>query len=352
MIAEPLRFAIVGPGSIARLHQRALAQAEGAELVAVCGRDREKTAAFADEFGIDAETDLTRLLERDDIDAVCIATASGAHLEAGLMAARHGKHVLCEKPLEVTSARAQQLVVACRENDVQLGVFFQARFDPCTQLAKRTIEAGRLGRLLMVSCRMRWYRSQEYYDSAAWRGTWALDGGGCLMNQGIHTLDLLLHLAGDVESVAAFQGPVTHERIEVEDNLCATVRYRSGAVGTIEASTSCSPGFPRTITISGEKGTIAIEDNRIVCWEFDKSAYGDEAIIDAIAKGDKSVGGASDPTAIDYSGHVFAIEDFVAGVGSGRSPFIDGSEGTRSVALIEAIYHSMKSGAMTAVKVV
>lgn len=344
MSTAPLRFAIIGPGSIAHLHCRAINQAEGAEVGAVYGRDEKKTAAFAIQYGLAAYSDLDDLFSHRNIDAVCIATASGTHLEIGLKAAGQGKHILCEKPLEVTSERAQQLISACAANNVNLGVFFQARFDRCTQLAKEAIDSGRLGRLLMVSCQMRWFRSQEYYDSAAWRGTWSLDGGGCLMNQGIHTLDLLIHLAGEVESVTAFQGPVTHDNIEVEDNLCAAVRFWNGAVGTIEASTSCAPGFPRRVTISGEQGTIEIEDNRIVRWEFEQSRSGDDEIISAIQNTTLSVGGAADPMSIDDDGHRQAVEDFVASVRENRNPLIDGTEGCKAVDLVCAVYRSIKTG--------
>lgn len=346
MAFDPLRFGIVGPGSIARLHCRAIRAAEGADVVAICGRDEVKTSAFAEEHHLEASTDLSGFLARSDIDAICIATASGAHLEIGLQAAAAGKHILCEKPLEVTPEKSQQLIVACAENNVTLGVFFQARFDRCTQLVKNAIDCGRLGRLLMASCQMRWFRTQDYYDSAAWRGTWALDGGGCLMNQGIHTLDLLVYLAGKVDEVTAFQGPVTHKNIEVEDNLCAAVRFCNGAVGTIEVSTSCAPGFPRRVMISGEKGSIEIEDNRIVRWEFDQPEVEDDEIIAAITNAEVTIGGAADPTAIADSGHRLVVEDFVASIRQNRSPLIDGVEGCKSVDLVTAIYRSMHSGAV------
>lgn len=344
MPSKKLRFGIVGPGAIAHLHGLAIRQASGAELTAVCGRDAKNTRCFADQFGIQAYTDLGAFLSSEDVDAVSIAAPSGDHLHLGAMAARHGKHVLCEKPLEVTPQKAAQFIKVCAANDVQLGVFFQARFDHCTRLAKQAIASGRLGRLLLASCQMRWYRSQAYYDSAAWRGTWDMDGGGCLMNQGIHTLDLLLHLVGKPDEVSAYLGHRTHQRIEVEDNLCAAVRFQNGAIGTIEASTSCSPGFPRKIEVSGDQGSIGIENNRIVRWAFDRQEAGDGEIIRQMAAGATTPGGAADPTAIDATGHRLVIEDFVQSVQMKRKPFIDGEAGKNSVDFVCAIYDSMRFG--------
>ena len=340
MDGQKLCFGIIGAGYIAHVHSRAIQQAGNAELVAVYGRDEKRTGDFAARYGIKAYADLDTFLSCKDIDAITIATASGTHLDIGAQAARKNKHVLCEKPLEVTSLRAENLIAVCAKHNVQLGVFFQARFDECTQLTKEAVSNGRLGKILLASCQMRWFRTQKYYDSAAWRGTWSLDGG-CLMNQGIHTIDLLLYLVGNPVVVSALQGPVTHQRIEVEDNLCAAVRFQNGAIGTIEASTSCSPGFPRRIEISGEKGTIGIEGNRIVRWEFDEMQPEDR---DIMTTGETSAGGAADPTAIDVTSHRLVVEDFVRSLQENRTPFVDGDEGKRAVDFVCAVYDSIRSG--------
>ena len=339
-----VRFGVAGPGSIACSHCNAILQAQNADLVSVFGRDETKTATFAGQYGATPYIDLEHFLDPEYVDAITIATPSGAHLEIALAAVKKGIHVLCEKPIEVTGERAANLIEACKASNVRLGIIYQARFDPCTLLAKKAIDEGRLGKILMASCQMRWSRSQAYYDSAAWRGTWALDGGGCLMNQGIHSIDLLIHLVGQPVAVAALQGPVTHERIEVEDNLSATVRFASGAVGTIEASTSCSPGFPRRIEISGEKGTICIEDNRIVRWGFVDVLPGDAEIIKQFSMHDDGIGGAADPTAIDATGHLRIVEDFVCSVLEERAPCVTGEEGKKSVDFICAAYESMRQG--------
>ncbi|BHH82027.1 Gfo/Idh/MocA family protein [Desulforhopalus sp. 52FAK] len=341
MQKRTIRFGIVGPGSIGHSHCRAIQQSQGAELVSVLGRDILKTREFANKYGITPYIDEKRFLSENTLDAIAIATPSGAHLEIALPAAAQGTHILCEKPLEVTPERCQTIIDSCREAKVQLGIIFQGRFEPAVLLAKEAIDRGRLGQILLASCQMRWSRNQAYYDSAPWRGTWALDGGGCLMNQGIHSIDLLLYLAGDVASVSAFQGPVTHQRIEVEDTICASVRFVNGAVGTIEGSTSCEPGLPRKIEISGEKGTICIEDNRIVRWEFKDSKPEDEDILRRFKYSDDGCGGAADPKINDVTGHTRVINNFVTGLVEKRDPFISGEEGKRSVEVICTIYSSM-----------
>ena len=342
MSGKKLRFGIIGPGAIAKVHSYAISCTDGAELTAVYGRNPAVVDTFATAQGIAGFSDLDQFLNSGLIDAVSIATASGTHLELATQAAQCGKHILCEKPLEVTSQRTEQLISICAQQQVKLGVYFQARFDECTQLAKQAIAQGRLGKLLFASCQMRWFRSQDYYDSAAWRGTWALDGGGCLMNQGIHSIDLLLYLAGQPASVFAWQGPITHQRIEVEDNLCAAVRFKNGAVGTVEASTSCAPGFPRRIEISGEKGSIAIEGDQIVRWEFVDPRPEDQTMLAETAG---SVGGAADPTAIGMEGHRLVVADFVSSIQENREPLINGFEGKKAVDLICAVYVSLRSGA-------
>ncbi|MFT5729778.1 MAG: UDP-N-acetyl-2-amino-2-deoxyglucuronate dehydrogenase [Desulforhopalus sp.] len=341
---EKIRFGVAGPGSIARSHCDAILHAKNAELVSAFGRDEIKTATFAGQYSITPHIDIEQFLVPEDIDAITIATPSGAHFEIALAAAKKGIHVLCEKPIEITGKRAAALIDACRAANVRLGVIYQARFDPCTIFAKKAIDAGRLGNILMASCQMRWSRSQAYYDSAAWRGIWELDGGGCLMNQGIHTIDLLIHLVGQPVAVAAFQGPVTHERIEVEDNLSATVRFASGAVGTIEASTSCSPGLPRRIEISGEKGSICIEGDRIIRWDFVGVLPGDEEIIKQFSVHDDGIGGAATPTTLTAIGHLRIVEDFVCSILEEREPCVSGEEGKKSVDFICAVYESMKQG--------
>ena len=345
---KPVRFAILGTGNIARTHAAALcAAARGsgkAELAAVWGRTPGRAAELAREFGGEAFERVDDLLARPDIEAVTIATPSGAHLEVIERAAAAGKHVLCEKPIEVTADRADRVIAACNTHGVRLACVFQARLNRHVQCIKDAIERGRFGRLVLASMQLRWFRDQAYYDAGGWRGTWALDGGGALMNQGIHFVDLLCHLAGEPEQVQAYTTARTHERIEVEDTAVATIRFAHGGLGTIEASTSCAPGFPRRLEISGEHGTAVLEDDRLTTWRFAEEEAGDEQIRRAGLEGDGLRGGAQDPTAIGCEGHRRLIEDLAGAIREDRPPAIPGGEARRAVALIEAIYEAARTG--------
>jgi predicted dehydrogenase len=277
------------------------------------------------------------------IDAVTVATPTGLHGTVAIPAARAGKHVLCEKPLDTTPERSRSIVDACRESGVLLAPVFQYRFGAGAVTLKRAIERNRFGRILFVSGRVKWWRPQSYYDSGAWRGTWALDGGGCLMNQSIHTIDLILHFGGSPDQVFGYTSTRTHTGIEVEDNACAVVRFRSGAIGVIESSTSCAPGFPLRIEVSGERGTAALEGDSIAEWCFADEEPGDEAIL-ASLKGRALGDGASDPKAISIEGHRLQIADLTRAILSGSPPAIDGAEATIPVELVCGIYESMRTG--------
>jgi len=343
MQAPKVRFGIVGAGMIANYHAEAIRTVPQAELVAVCGTNPARTKAFADKRGIAAYTDLDTFLAQAPIDAVTIATPTGLHEAVAVPAAKAGKHILCEKPLDVTPEKSQAIITACRQAGVILAPVFQYRFGHGAITVKKALDAGRFGKLLLVSGRIKWWRSQEYYDSGAWRGTWDLDGGGCLMNQSIHTIDLMLHFGGKPEQVFGYTATRTHTGIEVEDNACAVLRYENGALGVIEASTSCAPGFPLRIEVSGERGTAIIEGDTIIDWRFADTDPGDAAILAQI--GGRALGsGASDPKAISTEGHRLQIEDMTRAILTGTPPAIDGAEAKTPVELICGIYASMQSG--------
>ena len=268
MSKDSVRFGIIGAGTIGAFHAEAIRAVDGARLTAVFDSIGERSRDFAAKHGIEAYADLDEFLARAPIDAVTVATPTGLHASVAIPSARAGKHVLCEKPLDTTTAKARSIVDACRQSGVILSPVFQSRFGTGATAMKKAIDAGRFGRLLFVSGRIKWLRSQAYYDSGAWRGTWELDGGGCLMNQSIHGIDLMLHFAGAPAEVFGYTATRTHARLEVEDNACAVIRYASGAMGVIESSTSCAPGFPQQIEVSGERGTAAIEGDAIVRWQF------------------------------------------------------------------------------------
>jgi predicted dehydrogenase len=339
-----IRFGIVGTGMIAHLHAKAVVATEAASLAVVYDAIPERTEAFAAEHETAAAPTLQDMLEREDLDAVIVATPSGARVSAAVAAARAGKHVLCEKPMEVTVERADRIISACDEAGVMLGCVFQSRTGRNVQRIHSAIQAGRFGKLVMADAQIKWFRTQAYYDSAAWRGTWALDGGGALMNQGIHTVDLLLHFAGQPASVSAWMDTLTHQDVEIEDTVVAAVRFANGALGTIAASTSCAPGFPRRIEISGERGSAAIEDDRLVRWSFVDQTEDDDRILAEGSEGEDLKGGSSDPGAVSFEGHRRQIANFADAIRTGRQPLVPGREGRRPVELICGIYESARSG--------
>ena len=313
-------------------------------MVAVASRDAAKAADFAAQYGAEGVGSYRALVERDDIDIVTICTPSGAHLEPTIMAAEHGKHVLCEKPLEVTLPRLDRMIEVCRRRRVLLGGIFPSRTSEVYQRIKRAVDAGRLGRITLGSAYVKWWRPQSYYDSAAWRGTQKLDGGGCLMNQGIHTIDLLQWFMGPAVEVRAFTARLAHKRIEVEDAAAAAIRFRNGALGVIEGATSAWPGHAKRIELCGDRGGVATREDDLVTWTFAKAAKSDAALLARLGARDTGKGGAADPKAISFVGHQRQFEDFVAALKAGRAPMVDGREGRKAVELILAVYKSARTG--------
>ena len=288
-------------------------------------------------------TSLSDLLTQTDIDVVCVTTPSGAHGDAAISAFAAGKHVLCEKPLEVTVARVDQMIDAAKRHGKILAAVFQSRMSASSQALKNAVADGRFGRLALCSAYVKWWRSKEYYQSADWRGTWELDGGGALMNQGIHYVDLLQWLVGMPESVFAYASTQAHQGIEVEDVICGTMRFPNGALGVLEMSTACYPGYERRIEICGDGGSAVLEDNRIVRWDFTESQPEDDEITrqdDGLNLG----GGSSNPMDISCDGHRLQIEDLVRAIRENGQPRIPGSEGRNAIQLIESVYRSAQSG--------
>ena len=338
------RFGIVGLGMIAHFHAKAIQAMRGARLVAVASRSKAKAKAFAAQYGVEGLGSYRTLVERDDVDIVTICTPSGAHLEPTILAAEHGKHVLCEKPLEVTLPRLDRMIEVCRRRRVLLGGIFPSRTSEVYRRIKQAVEAGRLGRITLGSAYIKWWRTQAYYDSAAWRGTRRLDGGGCLMNQGIHTIDLLQWFMGPATEVRAFTACRAHTRIEVEDVAVAAIRFRSGALGVIEGATSAWPGHAKRIELCGDRGGVATREDDLETWTFARPAKGDAVLFRRLGTRDTGKGGAADPKAISFIGHQRQFEEFVAALRAGRAPMVDGREARKAVELILAIYRSAKTG--------
>jgi len=263
------------------------------------------------------------------------------HADEIALAASRGCHLLCEKPLDVTLERVDTAIEAVERAGVQLGLFFQDRCTPAFREAREAIDGGRLGRVLLVDARVKWYRAPEYYRTAAWRGTPSLDGGGALMNQGIHTVDLLLYLLGEVTSVQATAATTLHE-IAVEDTLVATLQFASGAIGTLQATTAAYPGYPRRVEITGAEGTLLLEHDRIAGWDLRSGQVEGTTLTSATRS-------ASTAVVADATPHRRVVEDFVEALQGGRRPACDAREGRRSIALAEALYASARTGQRTQV---
>lgn len=331
-------FAIVGSGAIADFHARAIAAVAGAELRAVHSRTPAGAGRFAAAHGCVAETSLPDLLARPDIDVVCVTVPSGMHGEIAIQALEAGKHVLCEKPLEITTERVDAMIAAAeRANRVLAGVF-QSRLTEGAQRLKQAVRDGRFGRIALCSGYVKWWREPDYYAGSSWKGTAALDGGGALMNQAIHTVDLLQWLMGIPVQVSARLGTRVHA-IEVEDTVAAWLEYPDGALGTIEAATSCYPGSALRIEIAGEKGAATLENGSLTRWQF-RDPAGVEDRSSALGATGAAGSGAADPRAIGHEGHRALIEDLVAAIASGRAPSIPARDARGAVAVVEAIYRS------------
>lgn len=341
-----LGFAIVGCGMIARFHARALADVPGTRVVALVSRSAANAQQMKDELQLtcDVAGDLDAVLKRKDVDAVIITTPSGAHMEPAVAAAQAKKHVVVEKPLEITLERCDRIIDACVENGVQLCTIFPSRFGDANIELKRAVGAGRFGRLTLGETTCKWWREQSYYDLGGWKGTQALDGGGALMNQAIHNVDLLLWMMGDVTHIMGFTTMLAHERIEVEDTAVACLRFKSGALGVIQAATSVWPGLPKTIGVHGDQGSVVIEQDDLLRWEFKTPKTDDDAIRQRFAQKVGASGGSSNPAAISHTGHARQLADFADAIVKGRAPLVDGREGRKAVEVILGIYASTRTG--------
>ncbi|MBQ9372504.1 MAG: Gfo/Idh/MocA family oxidoreductase [Thermoguttaceae bacterium] len=337
------KFGIIGCGMISTFHARAIREL-GAELVACYDQLPIASERVAKEFGCKAYGDLKDFLADPEVEIVTIGTPSGAHLDPAVAAARAGKHVIVEKPLEITPARCDEIIKACEESGVTLSTVFPSRFHQSSVQLKKAIESGRFGKLTLGDAIVKWYRTQQYYDSGVWRGTWKLDGGGALMNQAIHSVDLLIWLMGDVAEVTALTGLVAHENIEVEDVAVAALRFKSGALGLLEATTAAYPGYLKRIETHGSTGSAVIEEEDIIKWDFVESREEDAAIRESMTNRLSGGGGAADPAAIGHQAHAKQFADVLAAINEGRKPLIDGYEGRKSVEVICAVYESAKKG--------
>ena len=333
---KKVRFAIVGTGSITPTHAQAISAIPDAELVAIFGRSAAKAQKLADQFNCDWHNDYQEMLKRTDIDVVSICTPNGLHADLGIQAALAGKHVVIEKPIDVTLEKADALIKTCQKQGVELSIVFQRRYSDGVIALKKLLEEGKLGKVIFGGCYIKLYRSQEYYDSAAWRGTWDIDGGGVLMNQGIHYIDMLQYLAGPVAEVTGHCGTFGHTGIEVEDTASAVVTFQSGALGVIEGTTCAYPGLVSRVDIYGTEGSAVIENDVLTSVQL-KSGY--EYKVGSSTEN----AGVSSPD-ISFECHQRQFEEITTALKNKMEPPISGVEGRKALEVILAIYKSAFTG--------
>ena len=334
-------YGIIGCGNIGPVHAAAIAEVKGAQLVGVTDVVAVNAAKLASEYGAAYFTDYHEMLKRPDLHAVSICVPSGLRVEIAEACAAAGKHILSEKPLEVSVKKIDRIIKATDKAGVLLGCIFQSRFAEGAQLIRTAVDEGRFGKLVLGDAYIKWYRSKEYYASGAWRGTKKLDGGGALMNQGIHYIDLLQWFMGPVKQVQARTKKIVHEGLEVEDLAMAMLEFENGAFGVIEGSTAIWPGQPARLEIHGSEGSVVMEDGALKSWQFAKKKPVDKKIEELLKQESALGSGAGDPlSSLKIEGHRRQIDDFTKAIQQGRKPRIEGKEGRRAVALIEAIYRS------------
>ncbi len=348
---NPLRFGIVGAGAISGAHVRALRSlADKAECIAVADIRPEAAQTLAGAVGAKAYDSLEAMLAAEWLDVVDLCTPPDVHASGAVKAMRAGCDVIVEKPADVSVAATDRIIAAARETGRKATVVSQHRFDPATLVVKKAIDDGRLGKLTRVAAQVRWWRPQEYFDAVPWRGSLAVTGGGALMSQSIHTLDLMVWLMGDVEEVFAYSATLSHEHIEVEDQLVATVKFRSGALGLLEASIVAYPGLSARIEVSGDRGSATVDADRLAY--FHAAALGETTGPYGLP-GDTNRADIEAPPAADDAhpdpatlagAHALQISDFIDAIRENRSPFVTLEDARATMAVIESIYESARTG--------
>ena len=325
---------LIGGGNITDTHARAVRALAGAEVTAIYGTNPEKVQRLSKEHGGAAYTDLDSFLAHRPLDMVVVGSPSGLHATQGIAAARKSLHVLVEKPIDIKTEQADALIAEADKAGVKLGVVFQDRLKPGIRRLKEFIDRGALGTPILADARVKWYRPPEYYAGSRWRGTWSLDGGAALINQGIHTVDVLLWLFGDVARVQAARKTILH-KIEGEDTLAALLEFKNGALGVLQAATSIYPGYPRRIELTGSEGTMILEQDRLI-----EARLRDNKAASVFTETMDENPSSSSPVVSDYRAHQAVLEDFIRAIETNSRPACDGYEGRRSLALIEAIYRN------------
>ncbi len=334
---KKLKIGIIGAGNIAKVHAQAIQASSNSVLYSVYSRTDKNARDLAGKYGIKGYTDWNSFISDPELDAVSVCSPSGNHLDYGGMAAMAGKHVIVEKPIEVTLGKARQLTKVCKENNVALAVIYQSRWIRAIEELKKSLDKKKIGRIFMGDAYIKWHRGQDYYDSAAWRGTLKLDGGGVLINQAIHTIDLLQWFMGDVESISGKIATLTHDRLEGEDNAVAIIKFKTGALGVIEGSTSIQPAQPRRIELHGEKGTIVLNGDDV------KISVANAPDVDEEKEKGEASGAASPFSGFSYEPHKRQFEAIASAISRGQQPPVSGEESLKSLAIVLAIYESSKT---------
>lgn len=329
--------ALAGAGMVSAAHADSILELNSTDLKIVYSRTEKRAKTFAENYSVPWTCDYDEILKREDVDIVDITTAPWRHADMGIAAAEAGKHVIVEKPMDVSLQKCDELIEACRKNNVKLSVIFQNRYKKSIRRVKEYIDSGGLGRLLYAGGYVKWFRPQEYYDGDDWRGRRETEGGGVIFGQAGHTLDLMLWLFGPAGEVYAnITTTPVHKNIDVENLGSVSIKFTNGALGTLEASTSLYPGLPERLDIHGERGTIVIEQGKITMWEV-KNAGPDDVPGDV----EEDTGtGARDPMAFPITWHKLQIEDMLRAIEEDREPEINGEEGRRLNEICRFIYES------------
>ena len=332
---------LIGGGNITETHARAARALPGVEISAIYGTNAQKVARQCREYGGTPYSDFAQFLNHRPMDLVAIGSPSGLHAEQGIAAARRGLHILTEKPIDITTERADAMIAEAEKAGVKLGVFFQDRCKPDILRLKKALEVGALGRPILADARVKWIRPPDYYSASRWQGTFALDGGGALINQAVHTVDLLLWLFGDVVSVQASRRTALHA-IEAEDTLVALLEFANGALGVLQAATSVYPGYPRQLELTGSEGTVILEQDHLLSADL-RNPSGDLQPAEEAGQNPSAIS----PVVSDFRGHQSILADFLRAIQTNSNPSCDGREGRRSLALVEAIYEACRTGERT-----
>lgn len=339
MSKKIIHFGVVGLGNIASTHAHAINGHESAMVTAACSRSEENRRQFGQEFDTALYSDYGEMLTHDKLDVVTICTPSGTHLHYAKKAAEAGKHIVIEKPIEITVERGKEIIDCCNQNGVKLAVIYQNRFSDGVKEMKNLLKNGKIGSVIMARASVKWFRNQEYYTKSSWRGTLKLDGGGAVINQAIHTIDLMIWMLGDVESVSAYKATLTHPGIEAEDNSVAILKFKTGALALFEASTSIVPAQPRRIEINGTKGTVILKDDQLFqINNISELNFQDEG------SGDRGAG-ASDPMAgLGILHHSRQYGNIIEAFLKENQPIVSGEDALKSLSVVEAIYMSANTG--------